>query len=80
MEEKREVRRIVFILFVVIATVYVLTASGTNFHNTKASILGLEVVRGIVERQDLSVTEGNTLGSASAPRPWRPAACGYPFR
>lgn len=49
-------RFIAFNLFVFFTSVYLLTASGLNFHYTDASRLRIEVVRSIVERLDLSVT------------------------
>jgi hypothetical protein len=52
------IRFITFNLFVFFVSVYLLTASGVNFYHTDASQLRIEVVNSIIERSDISVTEG----------------------
>jgi 4-amino-4-deoxy-L-arabinose transferase-like glycosyltransferase len=56
-EEKKKIRFIAFNLFVFFISVYLLTASAINFYHTDASQLRIEVVRAIVERFDVNVSE-----------------------
>lgn len=52
------VKYIAFNLFSFFVAIYLVTASGSNFYHTDASQLRIEVVKSIIERSDISVTEG----------------------
>ena len=56
-QENRRIRSIAFNLFIFSLSIYLLTASGFIFYHTDASKLRIEVIRSIVERQDLSIPE-----------------------
>lgn len=54
---KKQVRFIPFYLFIFFIAVYLLTAAGSNFYDTDASKLRIEVVKSIIERADLAVPD-----------------------
>ena len=59
MFQKNKINRfIAFNLFIFCLSVYLLTAAGLNYYHTDASQLRFQVARSIVERAELSVSEG----------------------
>ena len=59
MTENNKVNKIIVInLFIIIISIYFLTASLYNCYNTDVSVLRIEVIKSFIERSELSVPEG----------------------